>query len=326
MNIIQLFEDFSIPYVTEGNKHTSQGWANIHCPFCEGSQNYHLGFNLSGNYFTCYRCGWHSINDTIIALLNINWQQAKEIINQYGGHTYIKHIEKLSHQNTKPHKLPSNTMPLQKTHKKYLEKRGFDPDFLEQEWKLVGTGPVSTLKKDDYMLDFRFRIIIPYIWSGKQISFDARDITGKTSVKYMACPLEREIIPHKSILYGKQESWGTTGICVEGTTDVWRLGRYAFATSGIAYTPKQVNLIAKTFKRVAVLFDEGEEKEKGFFDLKTIKKNLALSKEIQSKQQAKSLIAELRFRGIDAFKVSIKGDPASLSQSEADYLVKQLIS
>lgn len=31
------------------------------------------------------------------------------------------------------------------------------------------------------------------------------------------------------------------------------------------------------------------------------------------------------FRGVDAFRVEIRGDPGSMKQSEADYLVKQLI-
>jgi hypothetical protein len=36
-------------------------------------------------------------------------------------------------------------------------------------------------------------------------------------------------------------------------------------------------------------------------------------------------VAELKFRGVDAFRVDIEGDPGSMKQSEADYLVKQLI-
>ena len=37
------------------------------------------------------------------------------------------------------------------------------------------------------------------------------------------------------------------------------------------------------------------------------------------------LVADLKFRGVDSFRVDIKGDPGGLSQEEADYLVKQLI-
>ena len=57
MNIIQLFEDYKIPYFTEGYKYCRPGWVNIDCPFCIGSPGPHLGYNLSGNYFNCWRCG-----------------------------------------------------------------------------------------------------------------------------------------------------------------------------------------------------------------------------------------------------------------------------
>jgi len=40
--------------------------------------------------------------------------------------------------------------------------------------------------------------------------------------------------------------------------------------------------------------------------------------------QAKKLIAELMFRGVEAIRVSIVGDPGSMKQDEADYFVKQL--
>jgi hypothetical protein len=320
MDIISLLNDYSIDYVTEGHKHSHAGWVNVHCPHCEGSNNYHLGFNVNGAYSSCYRCGFHPLVDSISMLLNIPWHKAKEIIKQYGGKTYIKYVEKAEHQNTKPHKLPSPTTPLQPVHKRYLESRGFDPDYLEKVWGLMGTGAISLLGD----LNYKHRIIIPYVWNGKQVSFDARDITGKAMTKYQACPLEREIIPHKDILYGKQEAWKETGICVEGTTDVWRLGARSFATSGINFMPKQLKIIAKTFKRVAVVFDSSPKKEKSL-SIESIKANSNISKEMQAEKQAKELIAELRFRGVDAFRVSIIGDPATMEQSEADYFVKQLI-
>lgn len=320
MDICSLFNDYGIDYITEGNKHARNGWVNVHCPHCEGSNNYHLGFNIDGDYSSCYRCGFHSLQDSIAVLLNIEWFKAKEIIKQYGGHTYVKYVEKVPRHNTKAHKLPNNTTPLQSQHKKYLEKRGFDPEYLERVWHLVGTGPISLLGD----LNYKHRIIIPYIWNGQQVSFDARDVTGKAMNKYQACPLEREIIPHKDILYGKQEAWKETGICVEGTTDVWRLGTNAFATSGINYTQKQLRIIAKNFKRVAVVFDSSPKKSTSL-SMKSIRENSNLSKEMQAEQQAKDLIAELRFRGVDAFRVSIVGDPATMQQSEADYFVKQLV-
>ncbi len=303
MDILQFYQDYGIRCMTEGHKHCRPGFVNTPCPFCTGNEGLHLSFNLTNNYFVCWRCGWHSVPNTIAKLLNVNYQSAKEIAKQYGSYNSISTQAKvIIHK--KAFRLPSHSLPLQKNHKQYLEKRGFDPDKLEKQWGLLGTGPVSTLDK----LSYKHRIIIPFVWNNEQVSFDSRDITGKALNKYQACPLEREFIPHKEIIYGNPKSWGSIGICVEGPTDVWRMGDLSFATSGIKFTPKQIRTISKIFKRVAVCFDGPSE----------------TSKELEAYNQANILVSELRFRGVDAFRVDIKGDPGSLPQSEADYLVKQL--
>jgi hypothetical protein len=307
MNIIQLYQDFGIPYQTEGHKHCRPGWVNIECPLCIGEhEGLHLGFNLEGNYYSCYRCGGNSIYKVLSALLKINnYEELKAIIKRYDTVTLKK--EPIVKIRAKAFRLPSNCEPLQANHRHYLEKRNFDPDYLEKTWGLLGTGVYSKLSTGDggkeHLVDYKFRIVIPFIWEGKQVSFDSRDITGKDPGRYRTCPKDRELIPHKSILYGKQEKWKETAICVEGPTDVWRLGTNAFAVSGIKYTPKQVRCIASSFKRVAVCFDDDP----------------------QAKVQASKIVAELKFRGVDAFRVDIEDDPGSMKQEDADYLVKQLL-
>jgi hypothetical protein len=81
------------------------------------------------------------------------------------------------------------------------------------------------------------------------------------------------------------------------------MGTSSFAVSGIKYTNQQIREIVRVFKRVAIMFDNDP----------------------QAKLQATKIVAELRFRGVDAFRVDIKGDPGSMDQKEADYLVKQLL-
>jgi DNA primase len=303
MDILQLYEDFGIPYLTEGNKHCHDGWVQVCCPFCQGSSDYHLGYNFDDNYFNCYRCGHHSVFDTIQNLTVSSPSETKLILAKYKGQSFIKTQPVLIKFGLSKFKLPSHTTELQKQHKRYLEKRNFDPDKLEKIWGLKGTGPISTLENNKKTINYSHRIIIPFEWDGKIVSFDSRDITGKTSLRYIACPKEREIIPHKNILYGKQSAWKETGICVEGPTDAWRFGERSFAVSGIEYKVQQIRMIAKYFKRVFVCFDD----------------------EAQAVKQAKELISDLRFRNVDAIFVPIVGDPGSMEQSEADYLVKQLI-
>jgi hypothetical protein len=299
MDIIQLYNDYSVPYQTEGHKHCRSGWVNTECPLCSGNPGLHLGWNIQGNYYVCWRHGFSPTVTTLSKLIHLPEKETYHIIKQYG-----LLIPKLTKEpqvkiRVKAHRLPSNAEPLNTSHRAYLSKRGFDPDLLERTWNLLGTGPFSRLDN----IDYRFRIIIPFIWNGQQVSFDSRDITGKDPGRYKACPGDRELISHKSILYGKQECWKEKGILVEGPTDVWRMGTSSFAVSGIKYTPAQVRWIAKTFRQVAVCFDNDS----------------------QATIQAGKIVAELKFRGVDAFRVDIKGDPGAMKQEDADYLVKQLL-
>jgi hypothetical protein len=189
---------------------------------------------------------------------------------------------------------------LYESHKKYLSKRDFDPIMLQEIWGIKSLSPDSKLDG----ISYAHRILIPYNWNGQTVSFDSRDVTGKQSNKYQACPKEREEVEHKRILYGNQEAWGSTGIGVEGCTDVWRLGERACAVSGIKFTHAQVRVIANTFKKFAVVFDD----------------------ESQAQAQAGKLVAELKARGVHAWKEKIKGDPGGLTNKEAKQLVKTILN
>ena len=299
MNIIQLFQDYSIPHATEGHKHCQPGWVNTTCPWCTGNPGMHLGYNLDEDYFHCWRCGWHPINETIEKLIGCTKTKVKEIIKTYGGVAHPSTHEPKVKIRRKAYRLPSGVIPLNAQHRRYLENRHFDPERVEVEWNLLGTGPVSLLDG----IDYKHRIIIPIYWDGHQVSFQSRDITGKHHAKYMACPKDRELILHKHILYGQQQYWSDVGICVEGPIDVWRLGVNAFAVSGIEFTRKQVREIAHHFRRVAVVFDDDP----------------------QAIVQADKLVAELKFLDVDAWRVDIEGDPGGMSQTDADYLVKTIL-
>jgi len=272
------------------------------CPFCTGEHaGLHLGYDLVGNKFVCWRCGGHWTDLTISKLLNITKQEANTIIRQYGALTR-KAPEMKRKIRILSFKLPANTSALQANHTKYLTNRMFDVDKLVHEWKIQGTGVSAKLDN----IEYKHRIVIPFFWNGVMVSFDSRDITNKSQYKYMACPEARELIGHKQILYGRKDKWGKTGICVEGPTDVWRFGFNSFATSGIKYTPAQLRIMAKTFTRIPVIFDNDIGNP-------------------QAKIQANKLVAELKFRGVDAFRVDIEGDPGGMKQTEADYLIKQLL-
>lgn len=300
MDIVQLYQDYSVDFLTEGHKHCRPGWVNTPCPFCTGNPGYHLGYELDGNYFYCWRCGWHPTMETLSKVLNVDINTIRKIIPSYGLMLPKARKVQTVHVRMKNHRMPSNTGPLAFNHIRYLESRGFDAEKVQHVWKLMGTGPVSLLDG----LDYKLRIIAPIIWDSQAVSFTGRDITNKQVLRYRVCPKDREIIHHKHIVYGKQDEWGDTGICVEGPTDVWRFGVNSFATFGIQYTTEQVRVIAKSFKRVWVCFDQ----------------------ESQAQRQASKLVADLKIRGVDAGLALItSNDPGSMKQEEADFFVKQLI-
>lgn len=300
MKIINLYSDYHVHYATEGSKHCREGWVNIHCPFCKGSQDYHLGFNLDENYFHCWRCGGKHPTQAISKILSVYVEKADQIIKEYGGVNKRGLKEVRVRVGTKPFTFPSGDLSITRFHERYLEKRGFDPGEVIQEWGLMGTGPVARLDGISYSR----RILAPINWDGQLVSFQSRDITDRHKLKYLACVQDRELIKHQTILYGNQSKWGKVGVCVEGITDVWRLGPSSFAVFGIDYTPAQVRAIQKSFTEVVLLFDP----------------------ERTAQIQSKKLMKELEARGVKVRRYfDLPCDPGDLPQDDANHLMKQLL-
>ncbi len=304
MSLIDLYEAYHIPYATEGDKHVSKGWVGVACPFCVGgTSGFHLGANLQSWGFSCWKCGKHRTTEAIATILGVPEQEARRLIGRYkessGSGFDLRQEAANKRIGEKPLKLPTMLDSLSQGAITYLQGRGYDPDKLIRDWDIRCTAPMALLDK----ISYKFRILCPIYWNGRMVSFQCRDYTGKSDRKYMACPPEREIMSHKSILYGNQKHWEDVAICVEGVTDVWRLGPKSFATMGIKYTLEQVVHIVDHFKRVVVLFDSDPAAQK----------------------QAKELAAKIRACGVQsAVERLVSGDPGEMPQPEADYLVKQL--
>jgi hypothetical protein len=299
MDIFKLLVEQGLTLQTEGHKHCRPGWGNISCPFCTGNPGLHLGFTLDGKYAYCWRCGWKPTTLAIATLLKIPEYKAKVLIREYGGISDI-HISTPKKQEFV---LPNGMLPLTESHKKYLTQRGFDSQKISQQWHISSLSPTSMLKDEDgKIVSYKNRIFIPIFWQDKMVSFQTRTTSKQVDLRYMACPQNYEIIPHQTILYSNQAGWTETGICVEGVTDVWRMGVRSFATFGIEFTNKQVRYMAKHFRRVVIIYDD----------------------EPQAQAQADKLIKELNARGISTGKETIVGDPAELPQAEADYIIKNI--
>ena len=296
INIQKFLRDFNIPYTTSGDKHCRKGWIQIGCPFCAGGVGTHLGVKLPGAYASCWRCKGKTMLQVVQALTTCSWSEAYSIIEQYstkgGKQRTTKKIKFLDKE--KIVKLPSGCDGMARRHDEYLGNRGFDPEYLEEVFGLKGTGPIG---------EYKHRIIAPIVLQDRLISYQGRDITGKSELKYMACAEINEAYPHKHSLYGIDLAKRESVLVVEGITDVWRMGEGSVATFGTAFTSSQVGMIYRGFKRAFVLFDNEPAAQKAGNELGSM---LATS-------------------GIDVEVLSLdEGDPGDMEQDEADSLVKDL--
>lgn len=302
MDIIRFLVDHRIPFQTEGHKHCRPGWVNMGCPFCVGNEGLHLGYDMAADYFCCWRCGGKPLVKTLAKISHLSEAEVRNILPSYGGRSRrVKAPEaKILFS---PFKHPSGTGIINERHIYYLMKRGFDPYEIQGRWNILGTGPIALLRTSKGFLNYSHRIVIPIYWAGQEVSFQARDITGRHELRYIACPEEREQIKHKHVLYGTSERLqAEEALVVEGVTDAWRFKGKAVATFGIKYTPIQMRLLARTYKRVAIVFDDDP----------------------QAITQAEKLAGELRFRGVKAEVVKIEGDPGDMSDAEAHRLVERI--
>lgn len=304
MNLQRLLQDYSIPHVTQGeHSRATPGWVNVHCPFCPGKKDYHLGLHQDGGAGHCWRCGTYPVKKALAKILNLSESETLRIMREYGGKPGRRRVKEDARKvSIHPFRLPQPNSLLTPAYKRYLAQRDFDPEKLEHEWDLRQTGPASMLDG----ISYSHRILIPIHWNGEPVSFQARDVTGRSDRKYLACPRRREKVNHQTILYGKQKAWEQFKgiIVVEGVTDVWRLGRAAAATFGTQVRTEQILQLARHNDRFFIVFDP----------------------ETQAQRTARKVASKLRALGKEAHVIKIYDkDPGSMEQSEANLLVRDLV-
>jgi hypothetical protein len=311
MDFAALCRDYRIDAVTDQHHHVSKGWLGVHCPFCAGSKNYHLGLNPSSGATFCWRCGRHGLEETLARL--VPGVGFKELYARYAGRARTQLPQQRSRRERpakdrasglpRPLKLPGGfAEPLREHHARYLRRRGFDPQHLEREWQLSSTRPTAQFTAEQ---QFGNRILIPIHWQGVMVSFQARTIAKDVKPKYKHCPAEHETRTSRTIVYRHREADSPYGICVEGPADVWRLGRHAFAALGIGYSEPQVACIARLYTDVLIAFDP----------------------EPGAQKRARKLMGALVMLGVRARIHKLEGDkdPGDLSAEEAQAIVDKLL-
>lgn len=246
---LKFLHKYGIEYSTQGKK-ARPGWVQVHCPFCEGEQNFHLGIKLDGEYGHCWRCRGKTILKIVQGLLNCSWSEAKRILVEFksrrSGSEYEPIKPAVGQRNSCT--LPPEAGPLFERPLNYLLRRNFDPNLLIKNYGLLATGHLG---------QYAFRIIAPIYFDGKLVSYQGRDYTGKCpkELRYMACEKAKEVIHHKHILYGMDLAEGDSCAIVEGFTDCWRLGPGANGLFGTGFKVEQALLLVKRYKRIFLILD-----------------------------------------------------------------------
>ena len=238
----------------------TRGFANTICPFCGGSPTSPtpLGFHRSGGYVTCFRCSGHPLIPTIQRLLSLTYSQALAVREQYTYSDGSTESEEIAFAD----KCSPPGGPLTPRYRKYLESRGFDPDWIALEYGVLAAGPSCRWYGEDRDWrgsDFSDRLIVPLKdKTGRVIAFQGRTIRKDEGIRWRFPPLDRVAGHYKETLYGAHSGLGDTVAVVEGVMDKWKLGRGSVASYGTSLSGAQVRMLGG-FRRVVMLFDSEPE-------------------------------------------------------------------
>jgi len=248
-NVKQFFEDYDIEYHKSGEKNVTRGWVNINCPFCS-DPSWHCGINLKSKFFNCFSCHKKGGSNYLVKiLLQCTTSKAEFIIKKYSTdlESYEDDIVLPATEVFLPEEAISKFPPL---HLNYLKSRSFG----------LGTIKKYNLKACYQFGKYSYRIIIPFYYKKKLITFTTRDVTGKSDKKYLNAPSEKSIYKTTDTFYNIDNVFSDSVLIVEGTTDVWRIGNNSVALSTTAISHHQIKmLINKRIKRAVVLLDPNQE-------------------------------------------------------------------
>ena len=243
--LLDLLDESGVAYRRGGeHKHVREGWLGLDCPQCgPGSNRFHLGLNLRSLAFHCWRCGNLNSLETLEALGVASkpfWS-----LRRYGMVAeQSKWLGSKAANGASVLREPVGIAPMARIHRRYLERRGFEPSTLARIWALEGIGLEARL---------RWRIYIPITFQGVRVSWTTRAVGERVTPRYVSAAPDQEKIPHKQLVYGL-DLCAHSVVIVEGPADAWRIGPGAGALFGTAFTTAQLKQLATIPKRF-VCFD-----------------------------------------------------------------------
>lgn len=229
-DVESLVRDLGIPAAPEGHHHKTPNRVQIDCPFCSPhSGKFRLGIHSFTLAVNCWVCGSHRLWETLA-------QASGAAVRDVGAACVglVRHEGVAEAPAAGKLALPGRVGPLLPVHRKYLRKRGYDPDAVAAEWGVGGIGMAVKLA---------WRLFIPVHLEGRIVSWTTRSLS-KTGTRYSSAPPDKEEVPHKTLLYGGDKCGHAVIVC-EGPLDAWKVGPGGIATFGVAYTPAQVIALSR---------------------------------------------------------------------------------
>jgi hypothetical protein len=282
-NIESFLKENSIKYYTSG-KDVARGNINIKCPFCgDADKSWHMGINLKNNVYGCWKNTSHrgkDISYLISKLLNCSLEKARNIVydnkviidNKVSLDTILRQrLFKTSFSTVTESKLivecnlsefdTFKTINTNSVYYRYLESRGFDNiplliDKYDLKFSLSG--------------DFKNRIIFPVYINGRLVTWQGRDVTGKSYLKYKDLSKEKSVRYLKQCIYNFDGLKGEILYICEGVFDALKIDFYtpSYISATCVFTKSatqdQYILLRKVinnFKEIRIIFDRGTLKE-----------------------------------------------------------------
>ena len=241
--IIAILKEIGTPYSTAG-KNITTGSVGIRCPFCSDDPSNHLGIMEGNGVFSCWRCRTKGPFVYLIQKLSgMSLEQCEAMV--HGAESFKKDSEEqiqdlIDGESSETQKkkneftgIPQYFTPITPDIDfpllfKYLKRRGISIDtVIKRNCGICRVGRYMN------------RMIVPVVFGGKVVSFQAADLTGMAELKYDTAPGDIN-----EFLYGYDdlEVGGRIVVC-EGILDAWRVGIDATSTFGTHCTDRQQQLI-----------------------------------------------------------------------------------
>lgn len=252
MNFLEFLELQNVETTTSGH-HSRTGWVQFDCPFCDdGADKSHMGYNVEKNYVNCWKCGGHRLVDAVARIAGVDRSEAYKLIDRKPGPAAAG--AGLNAEPAGTLTMPFKTGQLRPPQRKYLERRGFDPDELVERWGIAGIGPEAP--------KYALRIFIPITYQRRVVSWTTRAISDSVTLRYKSAKRAWESINHKRILYGLDLVGSHSVAVVEGPLDAWAIGPGTLGTFGTGFTSAQIRLIAEFPLRVLCFDNEAEAQKR----------------------------------------------------------------